>query len=369
MEQPRFIDRSFGDFPRAYRLALEAYVGDPTDEAREHAAGLGELAAQSGVSVTRVIRAHREALSAVVPLTPDVESVLRRARLAESFLEQCLCPYDSAMFDARVTREGLRRSEATLAACRTQKATLDEALASMSFTMSHDIREPVNAIDEITRDLLEDGKHVLDTETRESLKRVRSRAAYYHSLADGALELARLAQADLKLEEVDLSGIVDSVADELLRSDPTREVTFVVTPGAHETADAGLIEIALRHLLGNAWKFTSTRGEARIEFGMAHRAGRLTYFVADDGVGFDMSDADRLGIAFQRLHPAGEFGGIGLGLAGAERIVHRHGGDFWAEAEAGQGATFFFTLDATRPDVIEPHPRRRRPRAEEKRAA
>lgn len=283
-------------------------------------------------------------------------------------MEQCLSPYDSAVVDARVTRQRVRGSETALEVCRTQKATLDEALASMSFTMSHDIRAPVDDIDEISRGLLEDGKHFLDTETRGSLERIRSRAARFSALADGTLELARLAQTDLSLEEVDLSGIVDSIVYGLRRSDPTRDVTFVIAPDARETADAALIELALRHLLDNAWKFTSTHSEARIEFGMAQRAGRPAYFVADDGVGFDMSDADRLGIAFQRLHPD-EFGGIGLGLAGAERIVHRHRGDFWAEGEVGRGATFFFTLDATRSDISEPHARRRRPRADERRAA
>lgn len=359
-------DAAFSNFSRAYRRALEAYVSAPTPETREKGEGLGELAARAGVAVTRVVEAHRDALAAVVPLSPNIDDVLRSAKLAEVFLETCLRPFDAALLESRGLREHAQQAADLLTACRIEGAALDEALAGLSFSVAHDIREPLRAIDAATLELLKNQGDDLADETRGYLNQVRSMLARLDGLIDGTLALSDLSQRRMRIRDVDLSHLFNLLAQDLLLSDPEREVTFVVAPDVHAAADPDLIVVALRHLLDNAWKFTSTHDSARIEFGVTQRKGRPVYFVTDDGIGFEMAHADRLGIAFQKLHPPEEYPGIGVGAASVEQIVHRHGGDFWAEGNVGEGATFFFTLDAARLETGAPARERR---AETKRAA
>jgi light-regulated signal transduction histidine kinase (bacteriophytochrome) len=142
---------------------------------------------------------------------------------------------------------------------------------------------------------------------------------------------------------VDLSGVCSSIAAELSQSEPQRSVDFVITPGLEAQADERLLRIVLDNLLRNAWKFTSNRTKARIEFGVT-RQKPMAFFVRDDGAGFDMAYANRLFGVFQRLHSSSEFPGTGVGLATVQRIINRHGGSTWAEGAVDQGATFYFTL-------------------------
>jgi light-regulated signal transduction histidine kinase (bacteriophytochrome) len=138
--------------------------------------------------------------------------------------------------------------------------------------------------------------------------------------------------------------LAQTVADELQQAQPERHVEFVCTPGVMVRGDAHLLKVALENLLGNAWKFTSKREQARIEIGVTHKVGASVYFVRDNGAGFDMAYVGKLFSAFQRLHAMTEFPGTGIGLATVQRIIHRHGGKVWAEGEPDKGATFYFTL-------------------------
>ncbi|HKZ18365.1 MAG TPA: ATP-binding protein, partial [Geobacteraceae bacterium] len=144
--------------------------------------------------------------------------------------------------------------------------------------------------------------------------------------------------------KVDISATAREAASELTQAEPERRVTFRIADGMITDGDAKLLRVVLDNLLGNAWKHTVARGEAIIEFGSVEIDGRPAYFVRDNGTGFDMSDADKLFIPFQRLPGGEEFKGFGIGLATVERIIHRHGGRVWAEGEPGKGATFYFTL-------------------------
>jgi light-regulated signal transduction histidine kinase (bacteriophytochrome) len=168
------------------------------------------------------------------------------------------------------------------------------------------------------------------------------------SLIDDLLDLSRVSRGPLRRETVDLSAVATGIIDELGRSQPEREVKFVTEEGLTAFADANLLTVALENLLGNAWKFTSKQPHAMIEFGSTACEGieeHTSFFVRDNGVGFEMAYSDKLFGAFQRLHGSEEFEGTGIGLATVQRIVRRHGGRVWAEGEVGQGATFFFTLD------------------------
>ncbi|HUJ75496.1 MAG TPA: ATP-binding protein, partial [bacterium] len=163
-------------------------------------------------------------------------------------------------------------------------------------------------------------------------------------LIDDLLTLSRITRGDLRREPVSVTGMVHDVVNDLRAAYPDRGVQFVVEDGLNDTADPRLLRVLLDNLLGNAWKFTGQVPHARIEFGTLPSAAGATYFVRDNGAGFNMAYAGKLFRAFERLHDSREFSGTGIGLATAHRIVTRHGGRIWAEGAEGQGATFYFTL-------------------------
>jgi light-regulated signal transduction histidine kinase (bacteriophytochrome) len=163
-------------------------------------------------------------------------------------------------------------------------------------------------------------------------------------LTDGLLALARMARSEMRLAAVNLSDLAQTIALELQKANPGRDVEFLVASGLVVNADALLLRALLENLLGNAWKFTGKHARARIEVGMSQQAGEQVYFVKDDGAGFDMEYSSRMFGPFQRFHRQTEFEGTGIGLANVRRIIQRHGGRVWAEGEVEKGATFFFTF-------------------------
>ncbi len=221
-------------------------------------------------------------------------------------------------------------------------------LESFSYAVSHDLRAPLRRIDSFSRAVLESQGDRLDVTGRKYLERVREASQHMSELIDDVLYLSRVTRADLRDHDVDLSALASLILTRLQESEPSRKLEVRVRPGVVVTGDGQLLRIALENLLENAWKFTSKQAEARIEFGVTQASGEPTYFVRDNGAGFDMTYADRLFGPFQRLHPQGEFPGSGIGLATVQRIIHRHGGRVWAEGLVGQGATFQFTLGRAR---------------------
>jgi len=221
-------------------------------------------------------------------------------------------------------------------------------LESFSYAVSHDLRAPLRRIDSFSRAVLESQGDRLDEAGQRFLSRVREASQHMSQLIDDVLHLSRVTRADLRDQEVDLSSIAALILTRLQESEPERKVDVKVRPGVLVTGDSQLLKIAMGNLLENAWKFTAKEPESRIEFGMMQAGGEATYFVRDNGAGFDMTYTDRLFGPFQRLHPQGEFPGNGIGLATVQRIIHRHGGRVWAEGLVGQGATFYFTMGRTR---------------------
>jgi light-regulated signal transduction histidine kinase (bacteriophytochrome) len=217
-------------------------------------------------------------------------------------------------------------------------------LESFSYAVSHDLRAPLRRIDSFSRAVLESQGGKLDETGRQFLGRVREASQHMSQLIDDVLYLSRVTRANLREQEVDLSGIMTLILSRLQEGEPTRVVETKVRPGVVVTGDGQLLRIAMENLLENAWKFTSKTPSPRIEFGVTQASVEPTYFVRDNGAGFDMTYADRLFGPFQRLHPQQEFPGNGIGLATVQRIVHRHGGRVWAEGLVGQGATFYLTL-------------------------
>lgn len=235
---------------------------------------------------------------------------------------------------------------------------------SFAYTVSHDLRAPIRVIEGFTRIVREDYGQVLDRIGNDHLDRVLGAAARMNSMIDALLALARLSSQPLTRQRVDLSRMAQYVLDDLHKHAPQRQVDTRVMPGLEVNGDPTLMRLVLENLLGNAWKYSSRREVAHIEFGAEYRpkeatsqhpsdapaaaplepASQRVFYVSDDGAGFDMRFAERLFGAFQRLHSASEFQGTGVGLASVRRIVRRHGGEIWAEAEVDRGATFYFTL-------------------------
>jgi light-regulated signal transduction histidine kinase (bacteriophytochrome) len=222
----------------------------------------------------------------------------------------------------------------------------NKELEAFCYSVSHDLRAPLRSIDGFSHALLESHSGQLDPIGREYLQRIRAASVRMTQLIDDLLHLSRVGRREMRVQDVNLSDLAASVAHDLQKADPERKVEFAITTGLCAQGDERLLRIALENLLGNAWKFTSRKPKARIEFGGESNDDRRTFFVRDDGAGFDMAYADKLFAPFQRLHASHEFPGSGIGLAIVQRIINRHNGQVWAEGVPGHGATFSFNLPA-----------------------
>ncbi|MDR3573454.1 MAG: PAS domain S-box protein [Anaerolineaceae bacterium] len=221
----------------------------------------------------------------------------------------------------------------------------NKELESFAYSVSHDLRAPLRGINGWSLALMEDNYEQLDQQGRQYLERVRSEAERMGQLIDDLLQLSRVTRADMQTSPVDLSALAQTVINRLQAAQPQRQVEVVIQPGLMTRGDATLLGVVLTNLFENAWKFTGKCSQARIEFGKERVDGQQAFFVRDNGVGFDMQYAQKLFGAFQRLHKISEFPGTGIGLATVQRIIHRHGGKVWADAQVNSGATFFFTLE------------------------
>lgn len=228
-----------------------------------------------------------------------------------------------------------------------QLETANKELEAFSYSVSHDLRAPLRSIDGFSQALFEDYMDKLNDQGKDFIARIRAATTRMTQLIDDMLSLSRVTRSEIHLEKVDLSALVNAIAADLRKIQPERKARFIITPGLVAYGDQHLLIIALENLLGNSWKFTGKRPEARIEFGAVDKQGRPAYFVRDNGAGFDMAYAGKLFGAFQRLHGMAEFPGTGIGLATVQRIIHRHGGEVWAEGKVEQGATFYFMLPQT----------------------
>ena len=240
------------------------------------------------------------------------------------------------------------RAEEALRLAKAAAEGASKELEAFSYSVAHDLRAPLRGIDGFSQALLEDCVDRLDADGKKYLKHIREAAQEMGELIDDLLNLSRVTRAELRRERVDVSELARSVLERLRESQPDRQVGLVVQDGLLAQADPRLLEVALMNLLGNAWKFTGKREAVRIEFAVKAGEHPPVYLVRDNGAGFDGKFADKLFGVFQRLHAAHEFEGTGIGLATVQRIVRRHGGRVWAEAEVDRGATFYFTLEEER---------------------
>lgn len=240
--------------------------------------------------------------------------------------------------DIQKLNEDLKRRAAQL-------ESANKELEAFAYSVSHDLRAPLRTIDGFSLALLEDYAGQIPDEGQDYLMRIRTAAQRMAQLIDDLLNLSRVSRAPIELMDINLSSLVHTVVRDLQQAQPQRIVEIVITPDLIVRGDQRLMRIVLENLFSNAWKFTSKQEYARIEFGVQDADHQRTYFVRDNGAGFDMIYASKLFGTFQRLHANTEFPGIGIGLAIVQRIIQRHAGHVWAEAAIDKGATFYFTLE------------------------
>jgi PAS domain S-box-containing protein len=234
--------------------------------------------------------------------------------------------------------------EARVAERTKQLELANKELESFSYSVSHDLRAPLRAIDGFSQALVEDYGTQLDDRAQNYLDRVRKAAQRMADLIDALLQLAKVARASISFANIDLTAIATSFAEELAERDAERRIEFAIEPGLVGCGEPNLLRAVLENLMGNAWKFTRHAEVARIEVGRTSAGDE--FFVRDNGTGFDMAYRNKLFGAFQRLHAAEEYEGTGIGLATVARIIHRHGGTIRAEGQLGKGACFYFSLPA-----------------------
>ncbi|HJV72946.1 MAG TPA: MASE3 domain-containing protein, partial [Noviherbaspirillum sp.] len=221
----------------------------------------------------------------------------------------------------------------------------NKELESFSYSVSHDLRAPLRAIDGFSQILSKSYEEQLDAKGKDYLGRVQRASQRMGELIDDILHLSQISRKQVVRGRVDVTQLAFSVAEDLRQGDPGRQVQFLIAPGMEIEADAKLIRIVLENLMGNAFKFSGRRSDAKIEVGFTQHTGVPTIYVRDNGAGFSMDYAHKLFSPFQRLHTSSEFEGSGIGLATVQRIIHLHGGRVWADGVEGEGATFYFSCD------------------------
>jgi len=250
----------------------------------------------------------------------------------------------SRNFDAMT--HSLRASFAQVERSNQELAVLNQEIEAFSYSVSHDLRGPLRSMDGFSQAVLEDYGDKLDDDGKDALLRIRAASQRMGRLIDELLGLSRVTRAELRLRNVNLSEMAHEIA-ESLQQNTGRRVHWDIEDNLTLHADKALIQIAMQNLLENAWKFTGKTAQPVIRVGCVEQDGVKAWFVGDNGVGFDMTYADRLFGAFQRLHHESEFPGTGIGLAIVQRIIRRHEGRIWAHAAPDRGATFYFSIKET----------------------
>jgi two-component system, sensor histidine kinase and response regulator len=275
-------------------------------------------------------------------------------------VERLFAALDETIVKLRLERELKAQQQAVLVLNRHLEARASELeianrdLESFSYTVSHDLRTPLTNINGYCQVILEIFGSRLEPQCKEFIEVIFKETILMNDLIKTLLEFSRLSRTEPNRSATDLSELALATASSLLARDPERRVSFTIQPGLVADCDPNLVRVVFDNLLGNAYKYSALKDEVLIEFGLRDDGAGPTFFVRDNGAGFDMEQASRLFVPFQRLHSESEFQGFGIGLATVQRIIERHGGRVWAEGVPDQGASFFFTLPAPEPKPEQP---------------
>lgn len=305
---------------------LEEHIGDPIKE-RIHPEDRDFV----------LERASRRLEGYDEPVTYEIRLLKSDGAIMHALISNALIEYEGQSATL------ITVADVTDTKARMELEQINKELEAFSYSVSHDLRAPLRAIDGFSLALFEDYEDTLDETGKDYLHRLRAACGRMDRLIDDLLALSRVGRVEMHYGPVDLTALAETVAAELKEAEPSRSVEFLIEEGMTAYGDKNLLMIVLENLIGNAWKFTKNQPGAVIEIGEERREGRPVYFVRDNGAGFDATYVYKLFVPFQRLHGA-EFEGTGIGLATVKRIIHRHDGSIWAEGEVDKGAVFYFTL-------------------------
>lgn len=329
---------------REYTAVFEVYLRQPGEESLRLPRDLGQRALGNGLGILDALALHEQALLSLEQGGSSGVSIAQ----AHSFHREFLSPFDLELRALSDVRVELGRATQAVLALRSQLEAVNKELESFRYSISHDLRAPLRAIDGFGAILEREHAQSLDEEGRHCLEIIRSSTGRLEQLIEALLLLVRVGRAEMRRQSANVSNLAREVADELSRNEADRKVVFKLCPGLVADADPTLFRIVLESLLSNAWKFTARTPEAHVEFGAQEQPDGTTFFVRDNGIGFNMQYAGKLFTPFQRLHGENEFPGTGIGLAVVRRIVERHGGRVWIDAAVNKGATIFFTCPPER---------------------
>jgi len=310
---------------------------------------------QEGVPGADVFRWQEAVQAAAAQLDPyTVEYRLRRADGALRWVIETGSPrlaadgsfagYLGSCIDITARKESEAELEAHVRERTRELQSANQELESFSYSVSHDLRGPVRAIQGFSEIALEEIRAGNAGAAVERLERVMRAAERMNKLIDAFISMARISRAELHIDAVNLSRLAEEIVAFLRSASPDRAIDITIQPGLECRGDERLLRIALENLIGNAWKFTARRPDARVEFGAGEKDGERVFFVRDNGAGFDAALAHKLFLPFERLHHASQFEGLGVGLSTVQRVIDKHNGRVWAEGEEGRGATFYFTV-------------------------
>ena len=246
--------------------------------------------------------------------------------------------------DRKKKEENIKKLNKNLLSNTAELMAINKELEAFSYSVSHDLRAPLRSINGFSQALIEDHTDKLDAEGKDYLNRIRIATQHMGNIIDDLLKLSRITRHPLEHEKVSLSLLSQSIISDLQKKESDRKVKVSIENDLTVMGDKQLLHMVLGNLIGNAWKFTSKKTNAKIEIGKIRKDGKDIFFVRDNGAGFDMKYADKLFVPFQRLHSDEEFEGTGIGLGIVNRIIHRHGGKIWAEGKEDEGATFYFSI-------------------------
>ncbi len=332
--EPHVDQCDYGVF-KARRLPSGEEIA-PDDWALAHTVNEGITIADELLEIEDFKGQKKIVLNYTAPVLDDKGNILGAIVVNQDITERKQAEAEILILNEELEQRVVERT--------TQLEAVNKELQSFAYSISHDFRAPLRALDGFSASLQAKYDEHIDDEGRHYLDRIRKAAIYMSNLVDDLLDLSRITRREFVKQQVNLSELTTELAAHLQEAEPQRKAKLIIPPGLRVSGDAALLQSALQNLLENAWKFSSKEAQAEIEVGRTTVGREAVFFVRDNGVGFNMAYADKLFGAFQRLHKVDEFPGTGIGLATVQRIINRHGGRIWAESEVGKGATFYFTL-------------------------
>lgn len=328
-------------FEAAYRHSLQDCLAGAGEIALQHGYELGRQAIRDSLGVMDIVSIQRNVLLEFLAVAESVDDCIHITESSQDLFTECLAPFE-------LTHRGFLEVESL----NNKLEAANKELESFSYSVSHDLRAPLRAIDGYSRIILKKQGSDFNEETRRQFTSIRDNVAVMSHLIDDLLAFSRLGKQGMSKTSLDMEVMLREVWLNLLTINPHRNMTLNIEGMRPGMGDRSLIREVFSNLIGNAVKFTKNRDVTLIEAGSRVKDDENIYYIRDNGVGFDMKYYDKLFGVFQRLHGSDEYEGTGIGLALVQRIINRHGGRVWAEGEVDKGATFYFTLPLEKHGLI-----------------